>query len=56
MSIVMLIVSILTQPDVTAVGSVVGMTIAIRGGDAVVWYRHAPEAFPYIKVDWTVCL
>lgn len=35
---------------VSAVGSVVGMTIAIRGGDAVVWYRHAPEAFPYIKV------
>lgn len=27
------------------------MTIAIRGGDAVVWYRHAPEAFPYIKVS-----
>lgn len=45
------------QPAVTghifasAVGSVVGMTIAIRGGDAVVWYRHAPEAFPYIKVS-----
>lgn len=33
----------------SVVGSVVGMTIAIRGGDAVVWYRHAPEAFPYIK-------
>ena len=40
----------LTQSLFTAVGSVVGMTIAIRGGDAVVWYRHAPEAFPYIKV------
>ena len=36
---------------VLAVGSVVGMTIAIRGGDAVVWYRHAPAAFPYIKAS-----
>ena len=42
--------AILTRSMVYAVGSVVGMTIAIRGGDAVVWYRHAPEAFPYIKV------
>lgn len=33
------------------VGSVVGMTIAIRGGDAVVWYKHAPEKFPYIKAS-----
>lgn len=32
-------------------GAVVGMTIAIRGGDAVVWYRHAPAAFPYIKAS-----
>ena len=41
----------LTAAVLLAVGSVVGMTIAIRGGDAVVWYRHAPEAFPYIKVS-----
>ena len=27
------------------------MTIAIRGGDSVNWYRHAPAAFPYIKAS-----
>ena len=35
-----------------AVGAVVGMTIAIRGGENVIWYRHAPETFPYIKVSF----
>ena len=46
----------LMQHLLNVVGSVVGMTIAIRGGDAVVWYRHAPEAFPYIKVWSVYCL
>lgn len=38
----------------SAVGAVVGMTIAIRGGENFIWYRHAPETFPYIKVSFTL--
>ena len=26
------------------------MTIAIRGGQAVLWYQHKPGTFPYIGV------
>ena len=33
-----------------AVGAVVGMTIAIRNGQNVLWYRHLPGQFPYIAV------
>jgi hypothetical protein len=41
--------------SVFAVGSVVGMSMAIRGGGAVVWSEHT-DGFPFVKGVVTIFL